>query len=72
MDAVNKEHAGEVPIHLQNQGKNLYKYAHDFPKHYVEQAYLPMEHRGKNFYQPSDMGYEEKLAQYMKWMKGNK
>lgn len=31
-----------VPDHLRSGGKNIgYKYAHDFPNHYVEQQYMP-------------------------------
>jgi ATPase related to the helicase subunit of the Holliday junction resolvase len=31
-----------VPDHLRSGGKNIgYKYAHDFPNHYVEQEYMP-------------------------------
>ena len=50
-DIKNKE-TGEVPMHIRNapieKMKELgyhegYKYPHDFPKHYVEQQYLPDE-----------------------------
>jgi putative ATPase len=47
-----------------------YKYAHDFPKHYVEQQYLPYELNGKEFYSPSGNGYEAKIRDHMKWLKG--
>jgi putative ATPase len=69
MEAVKKEHAGEVPAHLHSQ-QNLYKYPHDFKHHYVKQQYLPTEHLGKSFYQPSRMGYEEKLTEHIRWVKG--
>jgi len=36
-----------------------YKYAHDFPGHFVAQEYMP---EGKKFYQPSDQGFEKEIA----------
>jgi len=35
-----------------------YKYAHDYPGHYVEQEYGPP---GKQFYKPTDIGYEARI-----------
>ena len=29
-----------------------YKYAHDYPNHYVNQQYLPSEIEGEKFYEP--------------------
>ncbi|MCD8154646.1 MAG: replication-associated recombination protein A [Clostridiales bacterium] len=64
-----------VPPHLQDAhyggheklGRGIgYKYAHDFPNHYVEQQYLPTEILGKKFYEPGDLGYERKLKEYLK------
>ena len=63
-----------VPAHLQDAhyggheklGHGIgYKYAHDFPNHYVEQQYLPSEILGETFYELSDMGYEKKLKEHM-------
>jgi len=42
-----------------------YKYAHDYPNHYVEQQYLPYELNGKEFYTPSGNGYELKIKEHM-------
>ena len=59
-----------VPAHLQDAhyggheklGRGIgYKYAHDYPNHYVEQQYLPSEILGTRFYELSDMGYEKEL-----------
>ena len=47
-----------------------YKYAHDYPNHYVEQQYLPYELNGKEFYSPSGNGYEVKIKEHMKRIKG--
>ena len=46
-----------------------YEYAHDFPKHFSKQRYLPEELKAEKFYQPSDNGYEQQIAAHMKWLK---
>ena len=46
-----------------------YQYAHDFPKHYVKQQYLPDGMEGTVFYQPSDNGYERQIKRHMEWLK---
>ncbi|MBO5291863.1 MAG: replication-associated recombination protein A [Lachnospiraceae bacterium] len=67
-----------VPTHLQDAhykgaaklGHGTgYKYAHDYPNHYVEQQYLPYELNGKEFYKPSGNGYEVKIKEHMKRIK---
>ena len=70
-----------IPTHLQDAhyksaaklGHGIgYKYAHDFPNNYVEQQYLPYELNGKEFYNPSGNGYEVKIKEHMKKIKGQK
>ncbi|MGI6056459.1 MAG: replication-associated recombination protein A [Bilifractor sp.] len=72
MESVRKKQT-TVPVHLQDAhyksheqlGHGIgYKYAHDYPNHYVEQQYLPDEIRDAVFYHPTDNGYEEKIRQY--------
>ena len=67
-----------VPPHLQDAhykgaaklGHGLdYKYAHDYPNHYVRQQYLPYELTGKEFYRPTGNGYEAKIREHMKRIK---
>ena len=43
-----------------------YKYAHDYPGHFVEQQNLPDSLKGKRFYYPSDQGYEKQVAERLK------
>lgn len=60
-----------VPLHLRNAptglmkqlgyGKN-YKYAHDYPGHFVRQQNLPESLEDQKFYHPSDQGYEKEAA----------
>ena len=67
-----------VPRHLQNKHADSYGeereqgylYAHDFANHYVSQQYLPDEIKDIVFYHPTDMGYEKKLKEYLKKIKG--
>ncbi len=76
-DAV-KHTRTTVPSHLQdahypgsaNLGRGTgYKYAHDYPNHYVKQQYMPSELEGRVFYRPSDNGYEKNIAAHMKKLK---
>lgn len=63
-----------VPVHLQDShykgaaklGHGLgYKYAHDYPNHYVKQQYLPDALVGQKFYEPSDNGYEKQIKTHL-------
>ena len=74
------ERSGNLPIptHLQDAhykgaaklGHGTgYKYAHDYPNHYVEQQYLPYELNGKEFYKPTGNGYEVKIREHMQRIK---
>ena len=67
-----------VPAHLQDRhykgaeklGHGLgYKYAHDYPNHYVTQQYLPDGMEGTRFYEPSENGYEKKIREHMEFIK---
>ena len=78
MDAVKNQRSMPVPVHLQDShyggsaklGHGIgYRYAHDYPNHYVKQQYLPDEIQGEKFYELSDMGYEKKLKEHMKFIK---
>lgn len=42
-----------------------YKYAHDWPNHYVRQQYLPDSLVGERFYELSDQGYEKRMKDWM-------
>ena len=74
------EQSGNLPIptHLQDAhykgavklGHGTgYKYAHDYPNHYVDQQYLPYELNGKEFYSPSGNGYEVKIKDHIRKLK---
>jgi putative ATPase len=71
-----------VPLHLRNPVTDLmretgygkgYKYAHDYPDHFVKQQNLPPSLQGKRYYVPSDQGYEKEIAARLKkWWKEEK
>ena len=61
-----------VPAHLQDAhyggheqlGHGVgYKYAHDYPNHFVRQQYLPTEILGEKYYEPGDIGYEKQMKE---------
>jgi len=64
-----------VPLHLRNPVTGLmrqmgygrgYKYAHDYPGHFVKQQNLPPSLRGKRYHIPGDQGYEKEIAAKLK------
>ena len=77
MDNV-KKYKTTVPVHLQDAhykgsaklGHGIgYKYAHDYPNHFVKQQYLPDEIKDAVFYEASDNGYEQTIKAHMKRIK---
>lgn len=78
MDAVKNQRSMPVPVHLQDShyggsakmGHGVgYKYAHNYPNHYVKQQYLPDGMEGQIFYLPSDNGYEQKIGEHMRFLR---
>ena len=64
-----------VPLHLRNPVTGLmrqtgygkgYKYAHDYPDHFVRQQNLPSSLQGKRYYIPGAQGYEKEIAAKLK------
>ena len=75
MEAVRETGSLPIPAHLQDAhykgaaklGRGTgYKYAHDYPNHYVRQQYLPYELNGREFYKPTGNGYEVKIREHMR------
>ena len=76
MEAV-KTSKATIPPYLQDAhyggAKKLghgigYEYAHDFPKHFSKQRYLPEELADRKFYHTSGNGYEKKIQEYLDWI----
>jgi putative ATPase len=72
-----------VPLHLRNPVTPLmkemgygedYKYAHDYPEHFVEQQNLPDDIKDKKFYTPGQLGYEKQVVDRLKswWQRKGK
>lgn len=66
-----------VPLHLRNAPTKLmkdigygkeYKYAHDYPNHFIEENYLPDELKEKQFYLPTENGQEKKIKEWLKFL----
>jgi putative ATPase len=70
-----------VPLHLRNAVTRLmknegygkgYKYAHDYPGHFVEQQNLPDSIKDKRYYIPGDQGDESDIAARLKSLREKK
>lgn len=75
-ESIETNGSGEVPVHLMDanrDGKGFghgkgYQYPHLFEGHFTPQHYLPAKLIGTRFFEPSDQGYEEKMACWLeKW-----
>lgn len=77
MEDVREQRTVPVPKHLRDAhyggAQRLghgdgYRYAHDSAKGYVEQEYLGVD---RQFYQPSDRGYEQHIRAWLEWLKSD-
>ncbi len=75
MECIKNNETAQVPVHLMDAhykgaaklGHGVgYKYAHDYNNHYVKQQYLPDGLENEVFYEPTGIGYEEKVIKHMK------
>ena len=76
LDDVRKHPNLPVPLHIRNAPTGLmkglgygkgYRYAHDDPDGYVPQDYLPDNLQGREYYRPTDRGYEQHIQALMEW-----
>jgi putative ATPase len=74
MEDVQKTEADPVPLHLRNAPTGLmknvgygqgYKYAHEFEEKVTDMTCLPGNLAGRNYYKPTDQGFEQRLRQRM-------
>ena len=74
LSEVENTDTGVVPMHLRNapakgmeeMGYSVgYKYAHDFPGHVVKQQYMTDKTIGHKYYEPTVIGYEAKIKEYL-------
>ena len=80
MALVRSTQAAPVPPYLQDAhyggaaklGHGIgYKYAHDYPNHYVRQQYLPDAFKDQKFYHMGDLGYEKEMKEHMRRIRGD-
>ncbi|MBT9162423.1 MAG: Replication-associated recombination protein A [Dehalococcoidia bacterium] len=79
---VKETHPYSVPLHLRNPETHLmrevgygkgYKYAHNFPGHFVKQQNLPDALKDRKYYQPSDQGFEREIEKRLReWWEGGR
>ena len=76
---VKKSRDEPVPMHLRNAPTRLmkelghgegYKYAHDFPGHFVAQENLPERMRNSRYYRPGSIGSEKTMAERLRYWWG--
>ena len=81
MAAARETPAAPVPLHIRNAPTGLmkelgygrdYAYAFDAEDHYIPQEYLPDELSGTRFYEPSDFGFEKRIAERLEWWRSKK
>lgn len=73
---VAKTGSQPVPLHLRNPETRLmgemgygkdYKYAHDYPGHFIEQQYLPDSLKGRKYYGPGGLGFEKEIEKRLNY-----
>lgn len=79
MELVEKTGNLPVPLHLRNAPTKLmeelgysegYKYAHDFPNHFVKQQFMPDALQGTQLWHPQGSPQEQKMAEWMEYLWG--
>ena len=74
LDLAKKTQTASVPLYLRNAPTSLmeklgygdgYKYAHDYPGHFVDLEFLPQELSGTVFYEPAENRHENTLRSYL-------
>ena len=74
LGVVKEDRTRAVPLHLRNAPTKLmsdlgysdgYKYAHDYPGHFVDQEFMPSGLEGRVFYHPASNKHEDALKAYL-------
>ena len=80
-EAAKNDYASPVPLHIRNAPTKLmkqldygkgYKYAHDEPDAVANMDCLPDNLKGREFYKPSDYGFEKEIRKRLDWWKGRR
>lgn len=79
LELVEKTGNLPVPLHLRNAPTKLmdelgysdgYKYAHDFPNHFVKQQFMPDALQGTQLWHAQGSPQEQKMAEWMNYLWG--
>jgi putative ATPase len=79
--AAQHDVASPVPLHLRNAPTKLmkqldygkgYQYAHDEPDAIANMDCLPENLKGREFYKPTDFGFEKEITKRLAWWKSRK
>ena len=74
LEVASKTQAEAIPLYLRNAPTALmkelgysdgYKYAHDYPGHFVDQEFMPEGLKGRVFYNPEPNRHEDALKAYL-------
>jgi putative ATPase len=77
-DAAKNDFAAPVPLHIRNAPTKLmkdldygkgYKYAHDEPDAVSNMECLPENLKGREFYKPTEYGFEKEIKKRLAWWK---
>ena len=80
-DAAKNDVASPVPLHLRNASTKLmkqldygkgYQYAHDEPDAVASMDCLPDNLKGREFYKPTDYGFEKEIRKRLTWWKSRR
>ena len=80
-EAARNDVAAPVPLHIRNAPTKLmkdldygkgYKYAHDEPDAVANMDCLPENLKGREFYKPSDYGFEKEIRKRLDWWKSRR
>jgi len=80
-ETIKETGAMPVPLHIRNAPTKLmrdldygrgYRYAHDYDDAYIPQEYLPEGVKIRNFYNPTDRGYEKIIKERMAYWRKNR
>jgi putative ATPase len=80
-DAAKNDIAAPVPLHIRNAPTKLmkdleygkgYKYAHDEPDAIANMDCLPDNLKGREFYRPTDFGFEKEIKKRLAWWKAKR
>lgn len=80
-DAAKHDFAAPVPLHIRNAPTKLmkeldygkgYKYAHDEPEAVANMDCLPENLKGREFYRPTEYGFEKEIRKRLDWWKSKR